>query len=618
ETKTLKVNYRSERHVIDFNNAFFQIAARIDYEEQNELFPEGARQLQKAYQPDEVVQEIPTKRGPHGYVGIELIPKDDYQAVMISKVSDAVLRLLASGISERKIAILVRSNQTIREIADFFMQNHPDIRLVSDEAFSLDSSLAVNMIINAMRVLTHPEDQLAQANIAKAYQKQIMRQAYIEGEQIIRGADVRKLLPPAFIDHLDQLVMLPVSELVEKLCTIFDLTQLSDQSAYIYKLFDVIGDYLQDHSPDLDSFLADWDESLHLKAIQSDEAEGIRLTTIHKSKGLEFDHVIIPYCDWKLEKASTLWCRPSEEPFNELPLVPISFNEKQMMGSIYEHDYLEEHLQNMVDNLNLLYVAFTRASKTLLVFARRGQRGSRSYLIEQALTDVHMSLPGSLLEGDFANSKESIRFTYGSMAPIAAKAQATSMNVISSQPTPISVNIENFEKPVEFRQSNKSREFVGGTDDAEQQNYIQTGKVLHHILSTIRTESDIETAICQLEFDGILHYDGIDQTKIRAMLQKRLADPRVKEWFAPKWRLFNECAILHIDPDTQQVVEHRPDRVMSDGQEWIVVDYKFGQPRSEYHDQVARYMHLLTRMGHQHVRGYLWFVYANRIEEVKT
>lgn len=618
ETKTLKENYRSERHVIDFNNAFFQTAAQIDYEEQNKLFPEGARQLQKAYQPEEVVQKIPSERGSHGFVSIDLIPKEDYQATMIGKVCDAVLSLLASGISGSKIAILVRSNQTIREIADFFMQNYPDIRLVSDEAFCLDSSLAVNMIINAMRVLTHPEDQLALANIVKAYQKQVKRQNYIEGEQVFQGAEISKLLPPAFMNHLDQLAMLPVSELVEKLCTIFELTKLSEQSAYIYKLFDVISDYLQDHSPDLDSFLADWDENLHLKAIQSDEIEGIRLITIHKSKGLEFDHVIIPYCDWKLEKAVTLWCRPSEKPFSELPLVPISFNEKQMMGSIYEHDYLEEHLQNMVDNLNLLYVAFTRASKTLLVFARRGQRGSRSYLIEQALRDVHKALPRSTLEGDLTNSKETVRFTYGSMDPSAAKAQATSRNVISSQPSPVSVNMENFEKTVEFRQSNKSREFVDKTDDTEQQDYIQTGNVLHHILSTIRTESDIEPAIRQLEFDGILHNKRMSQTKIREMLQKRLADPRVKEWFAPKWRLFNECSILHIDPNTHQVVGHRPDRVMTDGQEWIVVDYKFGHPRPEYHDQVAQYMHLLNQMGHQHVRGYLWFVYANRIEEVKS
>lgn len=74
-------------------------------------------------------------------------------------------------------------------------------------------------------------------------------------------------------------------------------------------------------------------------------------------KGLEFKFVIIPFCDWKLEKNNVIWCQPKVSPYNELPVVPIDFSKKQMIGSIYEDDYTHEHLQNMVDNLNLLYVA---------------------------------------------------------------------------------------------------------------------------------------------------------------------------------------------------------------------------------------------------------------------
>ena len=56
---------------------------------------------------------------------------------------------------------------------------------------------------------------------------------------------------------------------------------------------------------------------------------------------------------------------------------------------------------------------------------------------------------------------------------------------------------------------------------------------------------------------------------------------------------------------------------MIDGDEVVVVDFKFGRPRTEYHTQVRHYMSLLSDMGYQNVKGYLWFVYSNKIEEVK-
>ena len=87
------------------------------------------------------------------------------------------------------------------------------------------------------------------------------------------------------------------------------------------------------------------------------------------------------------------------------------------------------------------------------------------------------------------------------------------------------------------------------------------------------------------------------------------------DWFSGRWTLFNECTILSVEDG--EVQERRPDRVMTDGQQWIVVDFKFGSPKDDYHKQVREYMNLLASMSHQQIRGYLWFVYANKIEEVK-
>ena len=119
----------------------------------------------------------------------------------------------------------------------------------------------------------------------------------------------------------------------------------------------------------------------------------------------------------------------------------------------------------------------------------------------------------------------------------------------------------------------------------------------------------------QLEQEGIIAENGEQRA---ALLRQRLADPRVAEWFRPgRWKLYNECSILCLDTTSGRVVERRPDRVMTDGTQTIVVDFKFGREREEYLEQVRQYMALLTKMGHRQVKGYLWFVYSSNIVEVK-
>ena len=101
------------------------------------------------------------------------------------------------------------------------------------------------------------------------------------------------------------------------------------------------------------------------------------------------------------------------------------------------------------------------------------------------------------------------------------------------------------------------------------------------------------------------------------MLKKRFKNKQVAEWFSSKWKLFNECNIICKDPLTGEVITHRPDRVMTDGNEMIVVDFKFGKPKPQYNNQIRRYMSLLRNMNYHNIKGYLWYVYSNQIEEVK-
>ena len=631
DIETLDTNYRSDRNVIDFNNAFFVEAAKQEYENLKEAMPEEAQQLLNAYA--DVEQKVPANKRAQGYVEIKLLKtQEDEEAAdestgngkgerMMQLCLETVDKLVARGVPTNKIAILVRNNQTIQDIAEYFM-NHSDYEMVSDEAFRLDASQAVQTLVTALHYLMHPNDDIARATLLK------YALTYLDSEELVTQ----------LTSNRQEYLEIPLLDLTERLFTEFRLGEVEDmkaQSAYVCAFYDKLNAFLADNSSDIEAFLQEWDANLHGKSIHCDGTDGIRLLTIHKSKGLEYDHVIMPYCDWQLEKSNTIWCTPQEEPYNELPLVPVDFSAGQMKQSIYEPDYHHEHLQNMVDNLNLLYVAFTRAGHNLYVFGKRATQNYRSNIIELSLDQVAEKLKKAQefisplaedqevpveIYGLGTDSKTSdIVFTYGE--PYIPKQKVVmemklNSNVFTLPSEMMETEIIVSSKMPEFKQSNKSRDLIVGDEEEEQQKYyIKMGTVLHSLFSTIRTHDDIDGALKQLELDGVLYDENISKEKVREMIRKRLESDKVNDWFSDRWEIFNECSIISMNKGKMEV--HRPDRVMKDENETIVVDFKFGKPRQEYHDQVKGYMDLLSGMGHPNVKGYLWYVYPNKIVEVK-
>uniref|UniRef100_UPI004029FF52 UvrD-helicase domain-containing protein n=2 Tax=Prevotella sp. TaxID=59823 RepID=UPI004029FF52 len=620
---SLDTNYRSSRRVITFNNAFFKRASELEYADQKSSTPDTSspEQLKKAY--SDVAQKVPSFRDNHGYVSINLLPNEDYRQQALQKTAEAVSLLLDSGANYSDIAILVRSNDIIQLIAEFFANELPDVKIVSDEAFRLDSSVSVNIIVNAMLWLTHPDNILAKAYIAKAYQTYVLEKSEQETNKLLATAEgIDSALPCALIDKRDDLLTMPIFELAEQIYTLFNIGNIKGEDAYLYAFYDALTDFIANNTADIDSFVEEWNDSIAEKTIQASAIDGIRIITIHQSKGLEFEHVVIPFCDWTLEKGNTIWCTPQVEPYNELPLIPVDFSASQMKGTIYEFDYNEEHLQNCVDNLNLLYVAFTRAASSLFVIAQRGTPSSRSYIVEQAITDI--KLEGSSLDGDPSDKKAELLFSYGELEIVETKAKKKSDNIFTPEVENMNVDMATFSNKVEFKQSNKSRDFVADDDentdddDRKQLSYIKTGKILHYLFSTINTTDDIDTSLAQLEMDGLIEESGTNIKRLRDMLHKRFSNRQVADWFSSRWTIFNECTILDYDAATDTVREHRPDRVMKDEKtgEVVIVDFKFGSPRPEYVEQVNRYKALTQNMGYPNVKGYLWFVYSNRIEEV--
>ena len=626
-TKTLDRNFRSEKRIIEFNNAFFTEAAR---HEGDRLAGDGLTdgdvgQLLSAY--SDVAQKV-VRKGDNGSVRIELLPSDDYRSNVLDGILNTVLEMIGGGAEPSSIAILVRVNKDIPDIADAFAHDErlKDVRLVSDEAFRLDSSLAVNMIITAMRLLLHPDDAIAKAQLVKNYHQYILKDGLPSTELLMSDEEMDAQLPGKFVeDRASRLVTMPLTDLVDELIEVFRLQTLTDQSAYVCSFQDCLADFLQDNPADISAFLRLWDDTLHELTIQSDEINGIRLISIHKSKGLEFPNVIIPFCDWQLEKVNTIWCetRGKGNPYDELPVVPVDFSRSAMAGTVYEPDYREEHLQNIVDNLNLLYVAFTRAGRNLVVLGKRlGKKSKatgsgRSELLEACLPAVAKELGATIENKD--DKDEPMVFTFGDLSFKPKKAGGTTENVFEMPVETRKIAIHSYDNPVEFRQSNDSRDFIDGDDAPEEDSrrYIKLGNVLHNIFAHIRTTDDIEPQLRQLEQDGVIYSDEFNAHDLRQSIETAMDNEQVRDWFSPRWRLYNECTILQYSRKKDRVLEHRPDRVMTDGNQWIVVDFKFGQrDDSDYARQVGRYMSLIRQMGGRNVSGFIWYVMRNEIVPV--
>lgn len=610
---TLKVNRRSERRVIDFNNKLFSVAAEdISKDYYNELGKSG-EELVKAY--SDVEQDILPEKPDSGYVEVRMIDKGEstFEESVYSQLMDTLETLLCEkGVKASDITILVRKNKEIAPIAKLFGERFTDYSITSDDAYLLSTSTALNILVAALRYISMPEDRINAAFFVSRYLLAVEKRKSVEITADTSVAEIKSLLPQAFHDEIDALRRKPVYEILERLICILQLHTIEGEEAYIFSFLDHAARYLKENPAAVEDFIKYWDEEISTKSIPAGESDGVRILSIHKSKGLEFHTVIIPFCTWEFTGGghrNIIWCKPRKSPFNDISLLPIDY-QGSMLDSIYNEEYSHEYLYQLVDNLNLLYVACTRAGKNLIIFSdKSGGRGDT----------ISKRLPGFLMkmncDGAHFDEEEQI-FTYGEVVPSREKERKESDNPFTVRPQSVVQKFASYDNKLSFRQSrNLTRFLAGKSEETKKLDYIERGELLHELLSKLRTGDELARQIKKMRLQGIVATDE-ECSNIENLIKNALSNPRAKGWFSGEYKLYNECTILH----TGEGRDYRPDRVMVDGDKAIVVDFKFGAPRAEYHSQVQKYMSLLARMGYKNVTGYLWYILSdnnNKIEEVK-
>ena len=622
-------NYRSDRRIIAFNNALFRASVECIADTFKDLVGDkGVKDIEAAY--DDVEQAIPlpqpgkAEKPWQGYAEVHLLNKvnddDKFEDLAIEQLGITLERLFKEeNVAPRDVAILLRTKEKkIDLVVDAFNKRFPDLKIVSDEAYRLSSSLYVRLVIAALRYIATPDDKVNIVNLIKLYNK-----VTDKSKEATECDDVTTLLPGKLGEELDRLKGLPVYELIEQLFALLDAGSSKDEEAYIYAFLDHASQYINSRNADLNRFLAAWDESIKDKCVPAESINSVRVMTVHKSKGLEFHTVILPFCDWTLtgDARSLLWCEPKKAPYNNISLLPIN-SRKEMEESMYRDDYYKEYLYQIVDNLNILYVATTRAKCNLFMFSdntakkseeKKGDGAPKKRKVSELINNV---IPKILLDGCvYDDSKGVLR--YGTIVPSkneGKKNEEKADNPFEEKPRVEKLPFSYYDSRIEFRQSRELARFLS-TDKKEQQQqeYIEYGELMHLVLSEVEKREDLDCALRNiLELRGLIatskQYD-----KIKDILERALANPKARSWFDGTYKLFNERSILVAGREESS---RRPDRVMIKDDTAIVVDYKFAHEDSEHSKQVKDYMNLLSAIGYRNVSGYVWYVYKNEIKEV--
>ena len=599
-------NFRSREQVVNFNLSLFKhIIEHHPYEDEQQLV---ADIYGEGFTPETLKDFCQPDRKPGGMVRFRAFtyrhPARNNARAMITDMFDTMEELLGQGAQPSDFMVLVRYNSEAIVIVEQFAQldkeQYPKLtatRFVSSDSFLLETSQTVKTIIAALRFIGIGDEVAAQYVTLTTQRPEMV-------ERIRQTMHPKTPLYEA------------VSELVRLLCTDEHGQYNGTETAYINCLLDKTRAFVGSYGSSIEDFLVYWEDTLHKKSIPAAATQAIRIMTVHTSKGLQAQTLFVPLCDWKMEGTKspnikdTFWCPIQGAPGDDQDYVPID-DGADMLNSLYSNDYLNEHRNMRIDNLNLLYVALTRAEDNLYISSdfsiTKEGLGACGHVGQHLL--AFTQLRDALVSDDLPQTPQGEPYAeYSIGMPVIKAAQKTEQ-----------VEMEQAQfwcdsGQVRFVQSQEGALYTDYGDEAyRRMSRMETGSLCHEIFAHVRKASELDRVLDDFENQGLI--DTPDKREeIRALISSAWeGSDEMRDWFTAPWQLKLE------EPIYMDRRELRPDRVMINPltNEAIVLDYKFGVWEDEYITQVKDYMEALRRMGHNPVRGFLWFARKNKLVEVK-
>ena len=587
--KTLGTNYRSKPEIIGFNNRFYSFLSE-------NILPPAFSSVYAEHE-----QKSPSDI-PGGYVRLETVPADLSRDERDLEQLERVLRIVREltnqkGYQLSDIAILTRKNTEGTMIARHLLNSR--IAVISNESLLVASSAEVRMLIAWLRVLTGENLEVNLMHIC-AYLVDRERLPYNSLDTLLRAIrmeerNVLELLGNhGMILSLFELRTLSLLEACNKLCRIFGFEIQDDP--YLQFFLEAVWNMGKQNSPDIPQFLEYWVEKSETLSIALPQgANAVRIMTVHKSKGLQFPVVILPFAYSERPKNVREWVHDEERLPEGLPVARLSVS-KQLENTSFSPMVEAEENRKTLDALNLQYVATTRPEDALYIISgRSGIKGSLMKGWEQnlelfALTEKPSEFANGVCDwGDenFRNERKE-------------KKDQKELPVVFPYKS------GEWQKRITITRMASKLWDVDGETSA-----IGTGKLMHLALSWVGHSDEIDAAVVRLSEEGLASAD--ECVIIKSNMQRLVNHPQLKAWFEKGQRVRNERSLLLPDGNVL-----RPDRVMEKNDEAIVIDYKTGMPRNEHKRQVSEYLEMMRRMPYKNVKGFL--VYLGEeigVEEVR-
>ncbi len=650
KTDSLLENYRSSENIIGFNNLVFDFAPAWLQEQVNAMVSESEEAqsfwakmnyndiIVRAYKDSRQNSPKAVKHG--GIIEISEIPVKNNKA----RGSQARLEALQNAanalyqwieVEKRyrasQIGILVRTGRDAVGLIDFLYkdqrkrENQNAYQVVSGSALLISNNDAVKLLINALELIRSQPNasRIFKANCIQLY-NQLQNQG--AGEPIaINGddwlhikdsslIDLKEFLPEEFCEKASVLLQLPLSELVEQLISAFSLNSSSVNLPYLFAFRDCVASFTSQGDKGIDAFLKWWSEESDRLFLPAEEGgDVIQVVTIHKAKGLAYDVVMLPLLGWEIGRGmvgENLWVELQGTSFEQLEHIPLGFNSR-MEESVLSSAYYEERMLRYMDALNEIYVALTRAKHHLFInLIGEGRRNANE---EESVKrwkpgEVTTQLARSFIASDI------IRFALARHVEIPGLVQDEPPGFLRDESPELrevnnSWSFDNYPQ-TQHLQLKLNKETSHQLQSLSTNKKQRLGILAHDLLSRVEGLESIDRNLLKMQQEGLLKKEEVE--KVRDAVLRVLENEALIKLFSGPYQHLNEQDII-----SSGGMSYRPDKILINKNEAIIVDFKFTEKIENAHrDQIANYIHLLTEMNIPKVKGYLFYGFLNQLVAV--
>lgn len=585
--QTLSTNWRSLPEVIQFNNDFYDFVS-------NTILPHS---FSKVYN-DHQQQEASNKQG--GFVKFIFSPEEadgEGRTKFQLETCLALIRELMSekGYQARDIALLTRKNSQGTQLASYLIQE--GIPVISGESLLVKNAPEVRMLLAWMNILIHQQVDIHLFQVCTILLEQGKLPQFKTVHEMLLACPMRELEVFQLLEsincapNLNYLRAISLTEACFDLCRMFQFD--IQHNTYLHFFLEAVWGAAKNHSPDIPQFLDYWEDKKDTLSIAlPQDADAVRIMTVHKSKGLQFPVVIIPFAYGEKSKSRSQWVDDSERLPSTLDAMKLPLSKRLLQTSFSDLVTAEEE-RTELDSINLLYVATTRPEDALYIISgRSGIKGSLQNGWESYIEQYVMSKFGNEFR------KEHTQFGDAGFRNQSKKAESKDSHSVVH-----SYSSGNWQSKIRI-----SRRAILNWEFDSEPNAMQKGKLVHRLLSEITSETDIERSLNALLDEGAI---SLDEGKELGLLARNVINhPRLKPLYTEARKLISEKELLLPDGSTI-----RPDRVLISENEVIVLDYKTGMPSDKHEDQLKKYMKWLREIESKSCRGLL--VYLQKDIEIK-